>query len=140
MITNKYKPKYWLNMTEYGDQKKVVRTLNKIRRSMNECYTDYNNILELINKYWILKVDRVLSKYSKFSRSVAEIEDLYEQIKKDLGYRMSYDESQWKETITKRVKLRRQKSGDKGKPVDLSDMPPLEGDEEKIIDLSDHSL
>ena len=36
--------------------------------------------------------------------------------------------SQSEETITERVKLRRQKADDK----DLSDMPPLEGEEEEV--------
>ena len=51
---------------------------------MIERYTDYNNILKLIRRYRIIQLDKILSNYSKFTGSVVEIEDQYEQMKKEL--------------------------------------------------------
>ena len=50
------------------------------------------------------RLDKVLSKYSKCSISVGEIEDQYEEL-------MKYLESLLEETIAERVKLERQKMG-----------------------------
>ena len=124
----------------------VINIVDKclVERKKHLDHIDFNksikNLANVDNKKLILKLIkryRILSKCSKLSRPVSEIEDQYKQIKKDLECRLSSEESQPEETIAETVKLRRQKSGDKEKIVDLSDMPPLEGDEEKIVDLSD---
>ena len=54
-------------------KKRDFNILNGIRKSMIDCYTDYNNILKLIRRYRIIQLDKILSNYSKFTGSVAEI-------------------------------------------------------------------
>ena len=64
-------------------------------------------------------------KLGKLNTLVAEIDNQYGQLKKDLGRCVSDEQSQLEEAITETVKLRRQKSDN-----DLQPMPPLERDEE----------
>ena len=71
-------------------KKRDFNILNGIRKSMIERYTDYSNILKLIRRYRIIQLDKILSNYSKFTGSVAEIEDQYEQMKKELQRHVSY--------------------------------------------------
>ena len=55
-------------------KKRVVSILNKIRKSILD--------FKLIEKYKPQKLDKVLTKYSKHSRSAGEIEDQYNELRK----------------------------------------------------------
>ena len=55
-------------------KKRVVSILNKIRKSILD--------FKLIEKYKPQKLDKVLTKYSKHSRSAGEIEDQYNELSK----------------------------------------------------------
>ena len=69
---------------------------------MFDLYVHNETTFKLVDKYQPQRLDKALSKYSKHSRSVQEIEDQLNQLSK-------YLKSQLKETITERVKSMPQK-------------------------------
>ena len=96
-----------LNMTT----KKNFCILNKIRKSMPYFYVHHETFSKLTEKYKPQILDSVLSKYSKHSRSVGEIEDRYNEISKYLKHSRSAEiRSQPEETITKIIKLMHKKN------------------------------
>ena len=73
MIIDSYKPK---TTTEYGNKKSCQYfRLN----SMLHFYVRHDTILKLIKNYQLQRLDKVLSKYLKYRRSVGEIRDQYEE-------------------------------------------------------------
>ena len=79
MVIDYYKPK---TDTEYDDKKRVVTILNEARISMLNFYTYRGTFSKLTKKYQAQRLDEVLSKYSKRSKSVREIEDHDDELSK----------------------------------------------------------
>ena len=63
-------------------KKRLLSILNKIRKSILDFYVPHETIFKLIKKYKPQKLDKVLTKYSKHSRSAGEIEDQYNELSK----------------------------------------------------------
>ena len=80
-IIDNYKPK---TETEYEDKKRVVSILNKVKNFVLDFYLNRETILKLSKKYKPQRLDKVLSKYSKYSKSVGEIEYYYDKTVKYL--------------------------------------------------------
>ena len=78
--------------------KRVVNTLNEIRKSMLNFYVYHDTIFKLAEKYQPQRLDKVVSKHSNHIRSTEEIKDQYEKQSK---YLISHLE----EAIAERVKL-----------------------------------
>ena len=104
-IIDYYKPK---RKAEYDNKKIVVNILSKIKKSVFDFYVHRDTIFKLTKKYLSQRLDKVLSKHLKCSRSVSEIKDQYEKLSK-------YLKSQPEETIAGRVKLISQKKKKKKK-------------------------
>ena len=73
-----YKPK---TETEYDNKKRVAGSiLNEIRKSMLDFYVSHETIFNLTEKYQFQGSDKVLSKYSKHSWTITEIEDQFNEL------------------------------------------------------------
>ena len=108
-IIDYYKPK---RKAEYDNKKIVVNILSKIKKSVFDFYVHRDTIFKLTKKYLSQRLDKVLSKHLKCSRSVSEIKDQYEKLSK-------YLKSQPEETIAGRVKLIPQKKKRKKKEIGI---------------------
>ena len=79
ILAVKYKPN---NVTKLEDKKRVVSILSVIRNNLVDFYTFQDIFFNLTKKYSLLRVNRVLSKYSTCSRLVTEIADHSNEIEK----------------------------------------------------------
>ena len=79
ILAVKYKPD---NVIELEDKKRVASILSIIRNNLVDFYTCEDIFFNLAKKYSPQRVNRVLSKYSKLTRSVTEIEDHSNEIEK----------------------------------------------------------
>ena len=84
--------------TEYYNKKGVISILNEIKNSLLDFYLHHKTIFKLTGKQQPRRLDKVVSKNSKHSRSVGEIEDCYNELSK-------YSRSQPEESIAEKVKL-----------------------------------
>ena len=78
-IINDYKPK---TKIEYEDKKRVASILDEIRKSMLDFYVYHEIFFKQTEIYKLQGLDKVVSKYSKLSRSAGEIEDQYNELSK----------------------------------------------------------
>lgn len=80
--------------------------MNKIKFYSLDCYLDLSITFELHKSFESNKIDSILNKYSKDASPIDEIIDQMEMIK-------NANKTSSEETITERVKLRRQRKKEK---------------------------
>ena len=103
IIVKNYQPE---TKVEVQDKQRIVSILNKIKYDSLDYYLDLSITFELHKSFESNKIDSILNKYSKDDSPIDEIIDQMEMIK-------NANKTSSEETITERVKLRRQRKKEK---------------------------